>query len=649
MSRTLRIFAWIGGIVVGLAMVVTIATLVFPWNWLRGPLDRRLSEATGRSIAVDGPLSVHLGWTTTLRADDVRIANTPWAQQPDMLRIKRFIVSVYVPALFRGRRVLPELRLDGATIDLEKDAKGQDNWHFANPKAKAVKAAAIPQRRSEVPIVENLVINRSRLTYRDPAKGINFSSLIDTAVGGDPIHQRVRLDGHGTFNGTPFRLALEGGSILSLRNESKPYPLRIEARIGETRGSIDGTVTAPLQLAGFDLDMHVAGNDLAEIFPVFGIPLPHTQPYALHGRLAREGQTWIFHDFAGRVGNSDLSGNASLTQRGPRPKLTATVVSENVDIKDLLGMVGAAPKPQETDRVLPNEPFNLDKLRSMDMNVHFEGRRVIAPHLPLHRMDAALVMEDGRATLNPISFDMARGKVTGTATLDSRQAPPGAKVDLNISDIKLRDFFANTPFANQIEGTLAGRIDLTGNGHSTAEVLGHSDGQLSLFMGGGRFSDLAVRLAGLEIAKALGLIATEDKPQDVRCLVTSFYVNHGLATAGPMVLDTTASAVTGHGTVNLSDETINLRLSAHSKQPAILKVHSDVLVGGTFKHPSVGLDPAAVAAQGTAAAVLGTLLTPLGALLPFIDLGLGKDSPCRQMIDQAQAGAQSASRGEPSH
>jgi hypothetical protein len=61
-----------------------------------------------------------------------------------------------------------------------------------------------------------------------------------------------------------------------------------------------------------------------------------------------------------------------------------------------------------------------------------------------------------------------------------------------------------------------------------------------------------------------------------------------------------------------------------------------VLIKGTLSDPNVGIDPSEVVARGAAAAVLGTLLSPIAALVPMIELGLGKDSPCDELIREAQ-------------
>ncbi len=51
-----------------------------------------------------------------------------------------------------------------------------------------------------------------------------------------------------------------------------------------------------------------------------------------------------------------------------------------------------------------------------------------------------------------------------------------------------------------------------------------------------------------------------------------------------------------------------------------------------LKSPSIGPSPADLGPRAAAASVLGVLLTPLGALIPTIQLGLGEDNDCRSLV-----------------
>ena len=57
--------------------------------------------------------------------------------------------------------------------------------------------------------------------------------------------------------------------------------------------------------------------------------------------------------------------------------------------------------------------------------------------------------------------------------------------------------------------------------------------------------------------------------------------------------------------------------------------------------PTFGPDKGKLLKQGGIAAALGTLLTPVAAMLAFVDPGLAKDQDCSQLLAQAHAHAKS--------
>ena len=120
---------------------------------------------------------------------------------------------------------------------------------------------------------------------------------------------------------------------------------------------------------------------------VEGGTLPNTPPYAVEGRLRREGARFIMDDFSGKVGDSDLRGNVTYLTGGERRFFRANLRSKRLDFDDLGPLVGAPPKtgPGETasakqqakaaqlaasSRILPHEKFSTEHWNEMDADVH---------------------------------------------------------------------------------------------------------------------------------------------------------------------------------------------------------------------------------------------------------------------------------------
>jgi hypothetical protein len=61
------------------------------------------------------------------------------------------------------------------------------------------------------------------------------------------------------------------------------------------------------------------------------------------------------------------------------------------------------------------------------------------------------------------------------------------------------------------------------------------------------------------------------------------------------------------------------------------------LVQGALRHPSVSVDAGKSVAQAGGAVALGVLLTPLAAMLAFVDPGLTRDTDCAALLEQVSA------------
>lgn len=640
----MRVLKWIGFGLVGLAALAVVAVLVWDWNWFRGYAARAGSDATGRTVSIDGDISVDLGWVSSVRVGGIRLANADWAKRPDMVKIEAVDLDIDLRELLRGRVVLPRLHLTKPEIALERAADGRPNWEMGPSTGAAAVEATVPDDRREFPVIGRLRIDEGVLAYAAPADRIDLEAKVSTASGeGGDGREEVRLDGRGSFVGDPFEVRLRAGSLLSLRESDAPYPIDLYAKIGRTVIKAQGTAADPLQLVGPDFRLSVEGADMADLFPIFQIPLPETPAYAISGRLVKPAEAWRFEEFKGRMGDSDLAGTLVYTPREKRPFIQADVVSQRLDFDDLAGLIGADPdadgKPAKASgradpgRVLPDTPVDLARLRAADMDVRFRGKRIRYPALPIDSMDMRARLEDGRLTVEPLTFGIARGSANGNLILDGRRDVPRVATNLTLRRLDLKRFFDGESAA-VTAGTFAGRIDLDGTGRSVAEILGNADGKVVATMAGGRFSRLFVELAGIDVAEALPLFGS-DNSVEIRCIVADFDAKAGTMRSRTLVFDTSDTLVEGEAAIDLKTEAMNIRALAHPKDPSPFAGRTPITVSGTFANPSVGIDPSGLIARGAAAVALGALLTPLAAILPFVELGLGEDSDCAGMLKQA--------------
>ncbi len=632
MSWVWKTVAIIFGVLVVLVVAAGAALILIDWNRFRGTAEGFLSEAAGREVRI-GHLDVEPGWTTTIVLRDLHVANADWAAAEGgaadaFLKVKEAVLTIETLSLL-GRLSLPRVHLRQPVINAERSPDGKANWDLA-PAAEAAGEVAAPDEREEFPYIGELVVDDGRLTYVDPTRGLDLDGTVSTAVG--ETTRNLELELEGSLEERPVHLSFVGGSLLHLRESEEPYPFDIDFTAGDTKVAAEGTAADPVKLEGVAVQLSVAGPSMAEIFPIFGIPLPETAPYSLAGRLEREGQVWRFENFQGKVDDSDLRGTLSVDYTPERPYLEAVLESEKLDLHDLLGLVGVDPKaveggaPEEAEEeaegeggggLLPDTPLDAERLNAMDMDVRLKGDRVESQFVPMDALDMRFVVEQGRLRVEPLTFFVADGQIEGAVAIDARQDPPAGAADLAVEQLDLRPFFRNSDFVNEMGGRFVGRIDLEGTGQSLADMLGTANGSIVIGMRDGSISALLVEAAGLDLVEALALLTQGDVAVGIRCGLVEAAVADGVVRIERGVIDTTDSLLLVQGGVDLGEEAVDILIEAREKDFSLIDAAAPVRVEGPFADPGVaigGVDP-----------------------LPFFEMGEQKDIDCGALLSEPEA------------
>ena len=115
------------------AALIALLVALWDWNWFRGPVERAVQARTGREFHL-GHLDVDLGRVTTIRGDDMTLANASWSKTARMASIGRGEIDVRLFPLLAGRVQVPEIRLDRPDLLLETgDRTHPGNWVFDTP------------------------------------------------------------------------------------------------------------------------------------------------------------------------------------------------------------------------------------------------------------------------------------------------------------------------------------------------------------------------------------------------------------------------------------------------------------------------------------------------------------------------------------
>lgn len=648
---------WVGLGLGALLLLIVLFLAFFDWNYFKPTLARVISEKTGRPTTIAGNLDVHLwSWNPSAEVDGLTMKNPAWAEHDVMFHADRLIVSVSLGRLLRGQLVLPRIELIRPSANLERDQKGRASWELGDASGKP-KTSAKP---AKIPAIRRLLIEDGTLRVTDRIRKLSLDGSLNAADEAGNRSAGFTLKCSGTLNAKPFHAQIHGGPLVNL-DPDHPYDLAAHLTASDITVDAHASFPKPFDLAAYRVKFSVSGSDLADLYYLTGLALPNTPPYQLAADVRHTGTEFLLQDFKGRLGSSDLEGDLQVQTSGKRPKLSAKLHSESLDMVDLAPTLGhpasspasslQSPAPvggtrtptqpaPPADHLFPDADLQVDRVRGMDADVTYHAGSVVAPKLPMRQVDFHLLLHDGVLQMNPLSFVLDAGKFSGSVKIDAHQSVPETSIDMGLDDVDLGQFKSASAKQPPLDGSLVGRLKIHGFGSSVHKLASSADGTVSVALPQGQMNNALAELTGINVINGLGLLLSEKhKDTEIRCGIVDFQAQNGMLDSKSVFIDTTNVLITGRGDVDLKDEKLDLTLQGDPKKIRLLRLRSPITLHGTLLHPVVGVKADRLIAQAGIAVALGTLLTPAAAALALIDPGLAKNKDCSAVLAQAHEDA----------
>lgn len=662
--------------VLGLLLLALLGLEIAGWPFLRTPLEREASARLQRDVRLTGDFRLQLIGSLRLRIGELRIAAPEWERNSQGRRAAPFLqagdVNLVLPygsllqQLGGGGEALRIRRLEVGAIEarLRRLADGRSNWELGAPGQGHKPGAA------GTPEFVHLVVHKGQLTLDDALRGLALSAQIRTREGSARDAAGLFVRASGRYQGQAFTVEARSPGLLPLlapAGKGRAVALGLNARLShpgrrDSQLSFRGRARDLLRVEGLEGKFRIAGPSLAETGRIMKLTLPSTAPFFMQGQAAKAGDAWEVQVSRFDVADTRLKGRFRYRQDLPRPLLSGELRGEVLRLRDLAPALGASRYQPGTSagdeaadrgmehsgRVLPRREFDLPSLRRMDASVAIDidrvdlGSRTLKPVKPLA---GRLTLRNGVLRLEQLLARTAQGQLQGEFQIDAREEIPRWTGNLRWSGIALADWVqARNPFAqapasgsaqarreeqregerrtpHYLTGELAGELRFSGSGRSTAAMLGSLDGRLYLWIRNGTLSHLLLEAIGLDIAEGLGLVLRGDRNLPLRCAAVSLKANDGVLRTEAGLVDTPDTLVLLDGQVSLAEERFAIRMQARPHDRSLLSVRAPLRLRGTFATPRVRPDLEKLGGKAALAAVLGTLLSPLAALVPLVDTG----------------------------
>jgi len=554
----------------------------------------RLSSALGREVTV-GSARLAPGRWTRVELTDVRLGNLPGEAEP-MLEIARAVAEVETRSLLGDVLAIRGAGVEGARLRLGRDGSGRGNWVFGEPAPEGVPEGA-PEgastgepglTRANFPSLRDLALAGSEVTYRTGSGKLLRVRIDRGRVAAPAEDARARLELEGAYNDAPVTLGADLGTLIELRDTSKPYPAVLDFASGDTRLRFEGGFTRPLDVDGADGRLVLDAPALTDILRIAGAEGEARPALALDGHLTREGDLWVLERATGRLGRAEIT-EAMLRlkegARGQEDEVETDLAFARLDLDSLLGAGGESGGESGGDADVALAP---DRDPGVRLKARLAAREVVYAGYQASAARAEAELLPGRIAVPSLAFTYLGGRFEGNATVEAAEEGPRGTLsaDARVSGLGLDRLKRTLGLGSlPLSGEIAGAASIRAEGETLNAAARAARASAVIRMEGGSVSREAIELLSTDIA---GLFRSSDARTNVACLLAVVDVRGGVGTVSPLRLRTGEGTIAGAGRFDLGRETVDLTIASEARTTGALALDVPIRVRGSFSDPSIG-------------------------------------------------------------
>lgn len=442
-----RILRWGLLTVLALLVLVVLAVELLSWNFLREPIEKRFEAATGRSLSIEGDLSLSLFPRPVATVNALALDNPDWAEAPNMLEVERIRAWPSLWAALTGQLVLDRVAIEAPSVDLERRAHGTANWVFPGLEASADEG----QGGAPPLIVRQLSLSDARIRYRAVDQQPLALSIPSLQIDDDGESTAVRASM--SFREKNFDLEADTDSLRKLSGNGGAFngELSVQARQGRMAATFVLSQAPLLQTASIDWELEL--QHLAEWSRWAGRPVVDLQTFSLASQLDYETGRWRFTDIETMLAGSRVTGELEIDTGGQAPVLSATLDSPEFDAAALLAALPDDGEPVDSlSAAIPALP---DLTASVGLTI---DNLLWDPH-HIRGLNAELGLDDRVLTVETLEFEAAKGSVVANAELASNSQALALDLDASVADLDLALLDARPDLAGIVTGEIAFNVE----------------------------------------------------------------------------------------------------------------------------------------------------------------------------------------------
>jgi uncharacterized protein involved in outer membrane biogenesis len=319
-------------------------------------------------------------------------------------------------------------------------------------------------------------------------------------------------------------------------------------------------------------------------------------PLSLHAALRATGAQLSLDDVSGTWPSGRVTASADIRFDGEAPAIKADIHVDRLD----LGTSDSTPANSSNDpAALSETAVDFKSLRLFDAMVDFRADELRAGGLRLNNVGLKTTLDAGTLRMALGSADLYQGKASGSVLVDATQDVFTQNAKFALAGVKAAPLLIDLANIKQFDGTLQTNFDLTSNGDSVNTVVANLAGSADLSIKDGVVTGHEMPDLFRQVSPYLPSAWRDlNNKITVNAISASFAVARGTASTQNIHILSPVADITGKGTIDLVDRTLDLRFdpkvtagSGSAAKPAnMLGLGAAILVRGPWSNPQISAD-----------------------------------------------------------
>jgi AsmA protein len=563
-------------VVIVLVIAAAIAVPFFiPLDTYKAKIIALVKSETGRDLKIAGPIHFSLFPSVALEANDVSLSNPAGAASPNMVQLKTLDVELKLIPLLHGGLEISQFKLVQPVIALEVDKQGKPSWAFtpAAP-AGAAPPAAQPAAPSTPAASGDSAANFSAISLGDvsivdgqalPSLDEPFAAKGGAVWDGEKATLTLQID-------KPGAVQHGGASPVAITFAAAPINFAF-------KGDATGVALSKLT-GGIDLSIPSVRGLAKWAGVAFDAPGTGFGRMTLSGKIDKQGDKIAFSNAVITLDAIKATGALTVDTGGAKPALSGRLDVDKLDVNPYLASenksagtststsnsgagAGAAPPAASSAKSSgwSDTPIDVSPLKLANADFDLSANSILYRKIQIGKSALSLHLKDGRFEADLSQIALYQGKGQGKFTVDGSGATPAIAMNFNLSGVAIQPLAKDTADFDRLSGTGSVVIDVTGHGKSQREIVNSLGGKGSLNLANGKIQGVNLVAFVKNTAQALTSAIGGNNATDFGALTGTYTITNGILRNNDLKLTSPEVPMTGAGTVDLPQRTVNYRVT----------------------------------------------------------------------------------------